>query len=364
MSVKALTWAFEQPISATEKVVLLALADHANEHGLCWPSVSTLMKRANVGERTVQRAIQSLEEGGFITRERRSRENGSDTSNLYRLMFERTSTETCGNVRKPTERSGGVNLAPHTDTHPIPMPKGIETHKEGDVIQTGGVTQTGGEGVIQTGGEGGLHDTPRTVIKNHQIEPSISYDAEFAEFWAAYPSRQPHSNPKVRAKEKYIHLRRKENVSHETIVNGAKAYAIAMLGRDTLYIAQAVTWLNQRRFEDDYPVAGGTSGQQSAASDEDINKLAKVYPGHIGDRERAKKLLAAEMAKGVKIDEICLAAEKYSLFCKGPPYEDRRITPSMMEPWLQFKWREMDAYEFCRVGADRIRTVRPIKVGK
>ena len=90
--------------------------------------------------------------------------------------------------------------------------------------------------------------------------------------------------------------------------------------------------------------------------------LAAAYPGHIGERDRAKKLMAAELSKGVSLNEICMAADKYKLFCKGPPYEDRRITPSMLEPWLQFKWREMDAYEFCKVGADRIRTVRPIKV--
>jgi hypothetical protein len=63
----------------------------------------------------------------------------------------------------------------------------------------------------------------------------------------------------------------------------------------------------------------------------------------------------------VILQDICVAAEKYKLFCKGPPYEDRKTTPSMLEPWLKFKWREMNGYEFCRVGADRIRTVRPIQ---
>ena len=56
------------------------------------------------------------------------------------------------------------------------------------------------------------------------------------------------------------------------------------------------------------------------------------------------------------------AARKYTLFCKGPPYEDRKIAPAMLETWLKFKWREMDGYEFCTVGPDRIRTVRPKKV--
>ena len=336
MSVKALTWAFEQPINATEKVVLLALADHANEDGLCWPSISLLVKRAHVGERTVQRAIQSLEDAGFIARERRVRENGSDTSNLYRLIFDKVSHGV----------SGGVKLAPHE----------------------GGVTQTGGEGVTQTGGEGGPDDTPRTIIKNRKKEPSvISYDADFADFWSAYPKRP--NNSKAAAKVKYT-LARKRGVSHETIMAGLKEYAAmrnaaVANGDNPHFTKMAETWLNKAGWENDYSVPEGyqVTVQPSIpmASDEDLDAVIRFFPGHVGKREEAKRLLMAEMTGGIGLHDICLAAEKYNLFCKGPPYEDRKTTPSMLEPWLKFKWREMNGYEFCRVGADRIRTVRPIQ---
>lgn len=203
--------------------------------------------------------------------------------------------------------------------------------------------------------------TEKVANTEEYISSNSDFDAEFEEFWAAYPPKP--ANPRKKAKDKYIAIR-KQKVSHETIVNAAKKYAAMRAGEDPKFTAQAVTWLNQWRFEDDYEVDGGTPSTESAASDEDLNKLAAVYPGHIGDRERAKKLLTSEMAKGVSLVEFCALADKYSLFCKGNPYENRRITPAMLETWLQFKWREMDAYEVCRVGADRIRTVRPIKVGK
>ena len=332
MSVKALTWAFDQPISATDKVVLLALADYANEHGLCWPSISSLVQRAHVGERTVQRALQSLEDAGFITRERRKRENGSDTSNIYRLCLERV----CQDV------SGGVNLAPH---------------HAGE-----GVIQTGGEGVTQTGGEGGLHDTPRTVIKNHHKEPSnILVDSEFEEFWAVYPKRAPHPNPKKKARESYIGIRKKK-VSHETIINAVRKYAELRKNEDPKFTAQAVTWLNQWRFNDDYTLDSGAGGAAQSASDADLEKLVPLFPGQIGDREAVKRLMAEEFAKGATLDALCEAARKYRLYCKGPPYEDRRIAPAPMDKWLRFKWREMEAYEFCSVGPDRIKTVRYKKV--
>jgi hypothetical protein len=352
-------------------VVLLALADHANEHGLCWPSISILVRRANVGERTVQRALQSLESAGFVTRERRLRENGSDTSNLYRLIFDRTPTDTYGNVRTPTDHLGGAKLTPH----PITLQKGINTLSEsvtqtGGDISVGGDAQTGGEGVTGTGGEGGLHDTPRTVIKNHHIEPSnISVDSEFEEFWSIYPRRP--NNPRKKAMAAYIRARK--NVSQKQLLEAIGLYAAYMAGENPKFIAMASTWLNEERWNCDYSKGaeviksydqakyGGVFGAELVVSDDDVNGLIRVFPGHVGERDRAKRLLAAEMAKGVQIDQICRAAEKYSLFCKGPPYEDRRITPSMLEPWLQFKWREMEAYEVCYVGADRIKTVRPIK---
>jgi hypothetical protein len=348
MSVKALTWAFDQPISATEKVVLLALADYANESGVCWPSIALLVKRAHVGERTVQRSLQFLEDKGFITRERRLRENGSDTSNLYRLMFDRSCQEVSISIKNNHKSSGGVNLAPYGE----------------------GVMQTGGEGVAQTGGEGVMQTVPRTTIKNHHIEPSISSDSDFEEFWAAYPKRP--NNPRKKAMEAYRKARK--IVSQKQLLEAVNLYAAYMEGENPKFIAMAATWLNGERWNCDYDKSSEVvnaygqikyvdgAGGQAMASDEDLDALIKSYPGHFGERDRAKRLLAVEMAKGVNLNDICVAADKYRLFCKGPPYEDRRITPSMLEPWLQFKWREMDAYEFCYVGADRIKTVRPKKV--
>lgn len=62
-------WKIELP--ASEKLVLLALADCANDEGGCWPSMATLTKKCSKGERTVQAAIQALVKGGHLTREER-----------------------------------------------------------------------------------------------------------------------------------------------------------------------------------------------------------------------------------------------------------------------------------------------------
>lgn len=68
MSVRVMTavWALALPDS--EKIVLLALADCANDEGHCWPGMKSLMAKCSKSERTVQGAIQKLVEAGHLTR--------------------------------------------------------------------------------------------------------------------------------------------------------------------------------------------------------------------------------------------------------------------------------------------------------
>jgi len=265
------------------------------------------------------------------------------------------------------EEKRGVPAKLHYRVNEIELERYVLKHYDTQI-------NAGGQGAVQTRlAESAKLDWRKTPNKNGgkrqtntettaetttETTKDILVDADFDAFWAAYPKRP--NNPKAPAKKSYLAARR-DDVSHEAIMAGVNAYAAMRVNEDPKFTAQAVTWLNQKRWADEYDVPAEAK-PVAQASDEQLDTLAAVYPGHIGERDRAKKLLAAELSKGVSLNEICVAADKYKLHCKGPPYEDRRITPSMIEPWLQFKWREMDAYEFCKVGADRIRTVRPIKV--
>ncbi len=58
-------------MSSTQKIVLLSLADQADQNGRCWPSVGTICKRTCLCERAVQSAISRLESDGHIRREHR-----------------------------------------------------------------------------------------------------------------------------------------------------------------------------------------------------------------------------------------------------------------------------------------------------
>ena len=83
-----MNWAWHQDLKPVPKLVLMALADAANDQGTCWPSVATISAKVGVSTRTVQRVIQTLIRRELLTAEQRYRNNGSCSSNWYRLSLQ------------------------------------------------------------------------------------------------------------------------------------------------------------------------------------------------------------------------------------------------------------------------------------
>ena len=80
MSLEAITWAFRQKLPSSEKLVLLTLADYADDENKCWPKQDTLAERTGLARQTVNVKLSSLEKRGLINRECRRH-----TSNLTYL---------------------------------------------------------------------------------------------------------------------------------------------------------------------------------------------------------------------------------------------------------------------------------------
>lgn len=69
MSIEMLNWAFTLKMaSAADKAVLVALANHADPTGKCWPSVARLCLYTALAERTVRAVLGRLEDAGLINR--------------------------------------------------------------------------------------------------------------------------------------------------------------------------------------------------------------------------------------------------------------------------------------------------------
>ncbi|CNH56555.1 helix-turn-helix domain-containing protein [Yersinia intermedia] len=80
------------------KLVLIKLADNANDQGECWPSVPYIADQCEISERSVQNHIQELVKSGLVRIEERKSENGLNRSNVYHLRLNST----------------GANAAPRT----------------------------------------------------------------------------------------------------------------------------------------------------------------------------------------------------------------------------------------------------------
>ena len=86
MSLDALKWAWEQDCpNATSKLVLMALADHANSDGECWPSMKRVAKLTGISSRQVSTHIVTLESLGYVTKGNRRRHEGQLRGWEYRV---------------------------------------------------------------------------------------------------------------------------------------------------------------------------------------------------------------------------------------------------------------------------------------
>lgn len=87
MTIRAMNWAWEVDLPPALKLVLLKLADRANDDGECWPGQASVAKACGIGQRTLVRHLSTLEEMGLIKSERRYGEDGKRSTNMYVLAL-------------------------------------------------------------------------------------------------------------------------------------------------------------------------------------------------------------------------------------------------------------------------------------
>ena len=93
MSLDALKWAWEQDCpNPTAKLVLMALADHANSDGECWPSMKRVAELTGISARQVSTHISNLEQLGYVTKGVRRRWEGQLRGWEYRVNLRQNPT--------------------------------------------------------------------------------------------------------------------------------------------------------------------------------------------------------------------------------------------------------------------------------
>lgn len=118
----AAVWPLE--LAHTDKLVLLALADCANDEGQCWPSVPMLMTKACMSDRAVQQCIARLASAGHVTIHRRpSKSNvySINTPNVVHPEGDSPRTKFTPNVVHPEADDKKTGFLPSSPPHTPPL---------------------------------------------------------------------------------------------------------------------------------------------------------------------------------------------------------------------------------------------------
>ena len=89
-------------LSPSEKLILSILASHSGRKGACWPAQGTIAKEAGLTRKTVWTALKRLESLGLVKSEHRTRQDGGETSKVYRIC-EVSAPPLCNGYTPPCE---------------------------------------------------------------------------------------------------------------------------------------------------------------------------------------------------------------------------------------------------------------------
>ena len=199
MSWEAIYFATRQKAgSSTDKLVLLMVANLADENGFCFPSHAYLARVTEMSERSVQRSIERLIGAGLLTKQKRFNDGGQ-TSNGYTVVMRGDSVATGGSQNDTHPHD---NMTPYTDTNNLKIK---QTRKRGN------------------------------------------YPDEFNRFWEAYP-RRPNDN-KWNAFFKWKSAT-SGLISQSDLLDATQKFNIACANTEPRFIPMCATWLNQRRYLD------------------------------------------------------------------------------------------------------------------
>ena len=120
MSIAAMSCALAlRGVTSSEKLLLLALANYADENMRCWPSQKRLAEDTCLSDRTIRTLMTELEAREMLSRTQRQRPDGSRSTDIITLHFAGKveaqisggAEVTSGGVGKPLPGGGEVTSA-------------------------------------------------------------------------------------------------------------------------------------------------------------------------------------------------------------------------------------------------------------
>lgn len=149
VSIEAVAWALKSTISkSTKKFVLVCMANYSDEHGRCWPALSTLARDTAQDIKTVRANVRELAEDGYLE-DTGKRVGQTQSVVVYRL---RVGSHTNIGSLQPTENrtpsptkngtdsytnigtASGTEALPKTDAKPYQKREGNPTKNGSEAL--------------------------------------------------------------------------------------------------------------------------------------------------------------------------------------------------------------------------------------
>ena len=207
----------------TRKLVLLKLADNANDKGECFPSYQHIADHCEVSRRSVISHIDALIKMGLVEKKSRKNQDGS-SSNLYILHLEK----------------GSENISPPSENGSLPPSENISP-----------ITN---------------HSINQSINQNNIVRTVQNFEMHFEQFWQAGMTKVNKQKSLKSFKSAYESYHTEypttlEDFTQMLVDDIRKRLALHQFGFDKLH---PTTYLNNWRWLDEYPSIV-TSPQHSTA---------------------------------------------------------------------------------------------------
>ncbi|AKU43488.1 DNA-binding protein [Caulobacter phage Sansa] len=251
------------------KLLLLLLANRAGLDGLIFPSQTTLAEESGLSERAVREHLARLEDAQLIKRTRRTRGDGSRTSDSFELLYlpadfvwpeavqpAKSSKANRQDKAFQPARSAGLNYEDNLQEESSSLRSDILEAEFEDV------PLTDEERAAKEEADRLAAEAAKEAARLEAIAMSSAFD----KFWHFYHRKV--AKPKaIAAYKKAVERIRKERPDadpHEVILEGLRAhwkgFELLHKTKQDFAIPHPTTWLNQDRYND-RPENGGANVQ-------------------------------------------------------------------------------------------------------
>ena len=237
--------------------LLLVLADIANDDGRAFPSLTTLGRRVNRGERVVRRTVLDLVRAGVI--------NGS----------ERRGTTTMYDLTPVLQYTPEPQDTPEPGYRTTPEPQDTPPRHQG----------SGAPGTAVPAEPSLTLTEPEGEPTHARASQAVTAPDAFEEFWAAYPRR----TDKKRARAAWAKALRSHDATQ--LVQWARAFAADPNLPESQFVPHPSTWLNGERWTDlPLPARHQPQTAQQAVQSKNLRSLernVRAVQAELSERERA-----------------------------------------------------------------------------